>query len=229
MDKFGLSGAVLKLLAVIFMTIDHVGLTLFPQYPVFRMVGRLAFPVFAYMIGEGCRHTRNMGRYLLTVSAVALVCQVVYAVAMGSLYQSVLVSFSMAIALTAVVQYAQKNKTAVSFLAVVAAITAIYGITDYLPGLLPGTDFAVDYGFWGVMLPVLVYLGRSKGERLLLCAFALVMLSGGIGTIQYISLLAVPLLALYNGKRGKGMGKYFFYIYYPAHLVAIQAIAWFFW
>ena len=225
MGKFGLSGAALKLLAVIAMTIDHVGFALFPQYPVFRIVGRLAFPIFAYMIGEGCRYTRNMGRYLLTVTGVALVCQVVYAVAMGSLYQSVLVSFAMAIALTAVVKYAQKKKNALSFLAVAAAIAAIYGITDYLPGLLSGTDFAVDYGFWGVMLPVLVYLGRSKAEKLLLCAFALVMLSHN--PIQYLSLLAIPLLALYNGKRGKGLGKYFFYIYYPAHLVAIQAIAWF--
>ena len=94
-----------------------------------------------------------------------------------------------------------------------------------LPGLLPGTDFAIDYGFFGVMLPVLIYLGRNKWESLLLCALGLTALALAYGGIQWYGLAALPLLALYSGKRGKYKMKYLFYIYYPAHLAAIYAIS----
>ena len=58
----GLSGNQLKLIALITMTVDHMGLILFDQFILLRIVGRLAFPIFAWMIAEGCRHTRRMGR-----------------------------------------------------------------------------------------------------------------------------------------------------------------------
>ena len=60
----GLTGNQLKLIAVITMTIDHIGLAFFPQQMLFRVIGRLAFPIYAYMIAEGCRYTRSMGKYL---------------------------------------------------------------------------------------------------------------------------------------------------------------------
>ena len=61
----GLTGNQLKLLALITMTIDHIGMILFPHIPLFRIIGRLSMPIFAYMIAEGCRHTRNRKKYLL--------------------------------------------------------------------------------------------------------------------------------------------------------------------
>ena len=222
MKKVFLSGNQLKLLALITMTCDHVGLQLFPDVLALRIIGRLSMPIYAYMIAEGCRHTRNMGKYLGTMLAFAALCQGVYFFAMGSLYMSILVTFSLAIGLIFLIQRAQ-NGFAAAVPGLLAGIAAVYALT--LPGLLPGTDFGIDYGFFGVMLPVLIYLGRNKWESLALGALGLTALALTYGGIQWYGLAALPLLALYSGKRGKYKMKYLFYIYYPAHLAAIYAIS----
>ena len=67
----------LKVIGIVSMTIDHIGYFLFPQMTVLRIIGRLAYPIFAYMIAEGCRYTRNKVRYLCTVLAIAGVCSAV--------------------------------------------------------------------------------------------------------------------------------------------------------
>ena len=206
------------------MTVDHIGLMLFPRYLIFRQIGRLAFPIFAYMIAEGCRHTRSMPRYWGLVTAVAVVCQIGCFVAMQSLYQCIFVTFSLSIGLIGLIKIAQR-RDGLCWVFPVAGLATVFVVTEVLPYILSATDYGVDYGFWGVLLPVAVYLGKSKWEKLLLAAIVLLVLALGTGPIQFYSLLSLPLLALYNGKRGRGMGKYFFYIYYPAHLVAIQAIA----
>ena len=69
-----LSGNALKLLAALFMTIDHVGVLLLPHVIVLRILGRLALPIFAYMIAEGCRYTRNRLRYFGSVFALGVLC-----------------------------------------------------------------------------------------------------------------------------------------------------------
>ena len=58
-SSVGLTGNQLKLIALVTMTIDHIGMQLFPRVRLLRIIGRLAFPIFAYMIAEGCRYTRN--------------------------------------------------------------------------------------------------------------------------------------------------------------------------
>lgn len=55
----GLNSNQLKLLALLTMTVDHIGVHLFPQYPILRIIGRLAFPIYAYCIAEGCVHTKT--------------------------------------------------------------------------------------------------------------------------------------------------------------------------
>lgn len=83
----GLTGNQLKLLALFAMTCDHVGLQLLPQFILLRIIGRLAAPLFAYMIAEGCRYTCKRGRYLGRLLGMAALCQIAYFVAMRSLYQ----------------------------------------------------------------------------------------------------------------------------------------------
>lgn len=222
--KRGLTGNQLKLIALITMTVDHIGLVLLPQYPVLRIIGRLSFPIYAFMIAEGCRHTRSMPKYLGSVAAMAAVCQTVYWFAMGSLYQCILVTFSISIGLILLLRQAEEKRGARSALALVAMAAALF-VTELLPVLLPGTDFCVDYGFLGVMLPVVIYLGRTKAQRLGLAALILLLMGFVTGTVQWFSLLALPLLALYSGQRGRANIKQLFYFYYPAHLVAIHAVS----
>ena len=92
-----LSGNQLKLIAMITMTIDHVGMVIFPGVMILRIIGRLAFPIYAFMIAEGCRYTRNRRRYFLTMAGVGAGCQVVYYIVDSSLYQCVLVTFSLSL------------------------------------------------------------------------------------------------------------------------------------
>lgn len=223
--KRGLSGNAVKIIALITMTLDHMGLILFPQCLWMRLVGRLAFPLYAYMIAEGCRYTKSMARYFGSVAMMGLICQLTYWFAMGSLYMCIMVTFSMSIALIALAKEVIRRKTFVWYAALAGAIVAVFFICEVLPGQLPGTDFHVDYGFEGAILPLLIYLGATVPMRLLLTGIGLVMLCMSQASGQWLCLLSLPILALYNGKRGKWNIKWLFYLYYPAHLVILYALS----
>ena len=222
--KKGLTGNQLKLIALITMTVDHIGMILFPSRLLFRVIGRLAFPIFAYMIAEGCLHTRSMGRYAGSLAVVAALCQIVYFFAMGSLYQCIMVTFFLSVCLWWLVRRATEKRSVLWWLLAVAGLLAVFFITEILPDMLAGTDFSVDYGFLGVVLPVAICCGKTKWEKLLVAAGILFAIGWQLGILQWFSLLSLPLLMLYNGTRGKGKMKWFFYIYYPAHLVIIYFI-----
>lgn len=224
MKKIGLTGNQLKILAMITMTIDHIGAELFPHILWLRIIGRLAMPIFAFMIAEGCRHTRNPLRYLGTLAGFACLCQVVYFFAMGSLYMCILVTFSMSVGLILLVTLAQEKKSTPLWILFGLALAAAFFLCEILPGFLPRTDYAVDYGVFGVVLPLLIYCGKGKWWQLFEAFFGMVLLANHYGGVQWWSLCFLPLLALYNGQRGKWKMKWFFYIFYPAHLVAIHFI-----
>ena len=208
----------LKLLAMLTMTLDHIGVQMFPGVLWLRIVGRLAFPIYAYMIAEGCAHTRNRRKYLLQMAGLALLCQLVYFFAMGSLFQCILVTFTLSILLIYACDTGSRPLTAL-------ALLGMAFVTVALPRMLPGTDFAIDYGFFGVLVPVAVYLGKTHREKLLFTAGALVALAWSVGDIQWYSLAALLPLALYGGQRGKRRMKWLFYLYYPLHLAAIYGIS----
>lgn len=220
-ERTGLTGNQLKLIAMAAMTLDHIGVYLLPQMLILRIIGRLALPIYAYMIAEGCCYTRNRKKYLLRVLMLAAVCQAVYFFAMGSLYQCILVTFSMGIGFIYALDYAQKRK---KWGIGAAALALAVFVCEILPDLLPGTDFAVDYGIWGVLLPALVYFPQSKWKKLGMFALGLGLLGFAYGWAQWFALAAVPLMMAYNGQRGKHAMGMVFYLYYPAHLVVIYLL-----
>lgn len=224
-EQTGLTGNQLKLIAMVAMTLDHVGFILLPQSAMLRILGRLALPIYAYMIAEGCTYTHNKGRYFLRLFLLGAACQVVYYLALGSLYQCILITFSLSVGLIFLLQWREKQQNKV--LGNIALLWAVFGVgflCGIVPALLPDTDFAIDYGIFGVCLPVLVWIGRTKRQKLLFLTLGLVLLMTQGGIFQPFALLAVPLLALYNGERGKyPIGK-LFYIYYPLHMVVIYGI-----
>ena len=93
----------IKLIACISMFIDHAGLQLFDNNIIMRSVGRLAMPLFAFFIGEGCRHTSNRLKYFLRVFVLGVICQIAYTaneIASGSfcsVYLNILFTFSISI------------------------------------------------------------------------------------------------------------------------------------
>lgn len=220
----GLSGNQLKLIAMLTMTLDHIGVYLLPQAAVLRILGRLALPIYAYMIAEGCRFTHSRRRYFLRIASLAAVCQIVYFFAMGSLYQCILVSFSLSILLIACVERMRGAYTFANRLLLVLAFAGAGFVCQVLPGLLRGTDFGVDYGILGVFLPVLAYLGKSRNQRVLLLSAGLVLLALTYGGIQWFALAGAGLLLAYSGERGKRPLGALFYLYYPLHLAAIYGI-----
>lgn len=217
-----LSGNALKLIAAAAMVADHAGLLLFPGNMLFRIIGRLAYPIFAFMIAQGCKYTHDRRRYLLQLLVLAVFCQIVYFLADGSLYFSILFTFSLSIAVIYVLQFWKAAPTALSSAALCAAIIAVY-ILNRL--------FIIDYGFWGCMVPVFAALPQrtqydTPKNQVLSMVPGLVLLSASQGGIQFWCLAAVPLLLLYSGQRGKHKMKAFFYIFYPVHLAVLQGIAW---
>ena len=216
-----LSGNALKLLAALFMTIDHVGVLLLPHVIVLRILGRLALPIFAFMIAEGCRYTRNRLRYFGSVFALGVLCQIVYYLADRSLYFSILITFSLSIATIYALQDWKEQKTPRSALVFFGAVAGVYALNRV---------FAIDYGFWGCMLPVFAAaFQKTAWDRpwvnLGMLGLGLLILAADLGQIQYYALPALPLLACYNGKRGRWKLKYFFYLFYPIHLVLLQGLA----
>ena len=218
--KSGLTGNQLKIIAMITMTCDHVGMQIFPQLLWMRIIGRLAMPIYAYMIAEGCRHTRDRKKYFLRLFGMGALCQIVYFVAMGSLYMCILITFSLSVILIGLMDAVEQEKNARNWGKLFAGTMLVFFLCSVLPDLLAHTDYAVDYGLPGVLLPVLIY---GAGTRGLLLGLALMALDSG--GIQWLAFLAVPLLLCYNGQRGKANIGKLFYWYYPVHLVVIYGIS----
>ena len=227
MQKLGLTNNQLKIIALLSMTVDHVGLLLFPRIIVLRVIGRLAFPIFAYMVAEGCRYTRSLPKYLGSMAGVACLCQIVSYIATQSLEQYILVTFSLSVLLIILLQKATSKRNVVSCGLFIFATVIVFIVTELVPKWLSVRSFSVDYGFMGVMLPVCVYAAGNKRIKLAVSALCLSFMASGMWPGQWAALLSLPLLALYNGRRGKWKMKWLFYFYYPLHLAIIWIISFF--
>ena len=240
MRKRGLTGNALKLIAAFFMVIDHVGVILLPELGVLRVLGRLSFPIFAFMIAEGCRHTKNKRRYFGTIFGVGALCQLVLYLYNGSMEMNILLTFSLSVLLIFSFAWLKEQlfseapmlRTALSSVLLFAALLTCVALL--------GWKVDLDYGAAGCLVPLFAaILHPPKGAKntalhridrplthALTMGLGLLLLSLDSGGTQWFCLCALPLLMLYSGKRGKWRMKYFFYVFYPVHLLAIQGIAW---
>ena len=234
----GLSGNALKLIACATMLCDHIGVLLFPRVALLRVIGRLAFPIFAFMIAEGSRYTRNRLRHFLTISIFATVIQLVYYFALHDTDMSILVTFSLSIPLIYAFDYAKRCVLSANRSLLLAVFSSVLFFAGVIAAWSVCRYVKVDYGFYGVMTPVITsafMLPKDAPEELrrfdttpvhiACCGLALLLLCGmGQGSQSY-SLISLALLLLYSGKRGKAPLKYFFYIFYPTHLVVLWLIS----
>lgn len=206
--RFGLNGFALKWIAVVTMAIDHTGMALFPQYVIFRIIGRLAFPIYCFLLVEGAVHTSNKGKYLGRLLLFAVISEIPFdLVRTGKLisWDAQNVFFTLFLGLAAVFLLQSRiNKTGS-----VAACAALLFAAQYA---------CVDYGGGGVFIILLFYIFRSRLlAKSAAFAAATFFLYGGLQNYAILSL--IPVLC-YNGKRGPGM-KYFFYAFYPVHLMVL--------
>ncbi len=246
-----LSGSTMKLIACILMAIDHAGIILFPGVTFFRAVGRLAFPLFAYFIAEGCKYTKNKLKHFLLIFITGSVYLVFYLVVYRTLYASVFLTFSFSVLLiylldamkASVLDAPRAYKIPLYTLALGAVILVIWLIFLAIP---------FDYGFFGMLAPAaaglfdigdraaprFIKLLSSQPARIILLGLCLIPIClenqhgfisffGILVPVQFLCLLSLPLLLLYNGKAGTRRLKYFFYLFYPLHLAVLEAIAFF--
>lgn len=232
----GLNANALKMIALVTMTIDHAGLLLMDNAKPMRIIGRIAFPIFAYMIAEGCRYTKNKRNYFLRIFTLGLICQAAYYITERSVYQGILMTFSVSILLSYTVLWVE-NKIRESHVdgghinkillwmvpAVLLLLTAVLCGEIKIPILRWYLSF--DYGFYGILLPVLIVLGRDRKQKLFLAAVGIALTALSLGGQQWYSLAALLPLACYNGQKGKWNIKYLFYIYYPLHMAVIYGLS----
>ncbi len=239
--RFGLSSSTLKIIACVTMLIDHVGAYLvsparFPLlYIILRIIGRIAFPIFAFCIAQGCRYTRNRGKRFLLVFGLGVICELAFWLYSGQLEGNILLTFSCSILVIYAVQavkMAMVRRDKLLWVIACASLCASVAFSRYIVGVIP-----LDYGFYGILLPAFAVLPDYKeGEaptffryldhhwvRLLLFGVGLFLhwWQRGMSDTQAYAFLALMPLALYNGKPGRRGWKYGFYVFYPAHLLLI--------
>lgn len=210
-QKFGLNGFALKWIAMISMLVDHTGAVLFPQYIQLRMIGRLAFPVYCFLLVEGAVHTRDIRRYEMRLLLFALVSEIPFDLAFCSEinFRHQNVFFTLLLGLVVVEQY-QKNRNKLSSFLIFVAV------------MLLAEFLNTDYGAVGIVFILLFYLLHqyTLGKQAAFAAVNFLMYQGGVQA--FAGFAAIPML-LYNGKRGPSL-KYLFYAFYPLHLLAIYFI-----
>lgn len=232
----------LKLLAAIFMLVDHFGLIFFPKVMWLRMIGRLSMPIFAFAIAEGCRYTKNKYKHFALLFGLGAACQFVYYVFdPENLYFGILITFSFSTLIIYAMQFAKQCtfEKETKWWLKIASWALVFGL---IAGVYVFCRFfTVDYGFYGCMLPVFASIldfhripapDRLKKVdilplRILCMAIPMgpMLFAGAFGvSVTWYSFLALPLLLLYNGEKGKWNMKYFFYIFYPLHLGLLQGI-----
>ena len=206
------------------MVIDHLGLYILygtPAYEPMRIIGRLAFPLYVFMLTEGFRHTRQHDKYFLRILIFAFISQLPFDLLAwrAGLPWMLNVMFTLASSLMAM---SMAKKGGWWWLGVI--------------GLVAVAQLGkMDYGAAGVIMTVGFYLASThfKNDRpLRLLGYSVVLLLSIIllllinnWPIQIMAILALIPIALYNGKKGHRMPRYFFYVFYPTHLLAIFALA----
>lgn len=212
-----LSGSALKIIAVVSMVVDHCAYYLMDgntmAYEVMRCFGRIAFPVFAFLVAEGFAHTRNRMRYFLSLLLFAAVSEVPWYLLNGA-DGTHNVMFTLALGVSALAAFERLREHRILCCLFIL-------LTAWL-----ATWLGTDYEWRGVLLIVVSYLFgiiRSMNTPIilsrmmqLLFAFPLMMHYGIIG-----ALLACAVVFLYDGTRGfihGNVAKYCFYAFYPAHL-----------
>ena len=225
----------LKLIACISMFIDHLGYLVFPEITILRYIGRLAMPIFAFFIAEGCRHTKNGWRYFFNLLLLAILCEAVYLAqtyfSVGLLSVQLNVLFTLALSVPLCCLYLKieggKKGSLLLFLGYLSFVTLLTFALKNSAEIF-GISINLDYSIAGILLCFMPILCKEKNRKIAAFSVGVViyclLMQQSLYYIWY-SLFAIPLIALYNGKRGSKKYKYAFYLFYPVHLAAIYGIS----
>lgn len=223
-----MTGFHLKLIAVVTMLIDHMGVTLFPGTMWLRCVGRIAFPIFCFLIAEGCVHTRSFQQYARRLLLFAVLSEIpfnlMHGVVWDHVHQNVLWTLLAGAVVCRLIGGTLTRRTAGAFVLAGASMVATFYLLE---------AFHTDYGGWGMLLVALFYgvhrapcgRGIKMAAQAAGLAFFCIGSMGGV-SIELWALLSLVPLWLYNGQRGFSHRavQYGFYAFYPVHLFVLSLI-----
>ncbi len=218
LQGFDLGRELLKWIAIVTMTVDHVGVILYPEFTVLRIIGRLSFPLFAYLLILGMESTSNLRNYFIRLFLFALISQVPFFLALdyepfGYLNIFFTLSFGLLF-----VHYFKK--------------TSVYAIVPMFASFI----LPIDYSVYGLAMIGCMYILKEDTKFGVAALVLLNVLFLVPWNSQFLSILAIPLILLHkNGylkiKRETAekatiplWRKYYFYVYYPLHLGLLYLI-----
>lgn len=219
--QFGISAAVLKWIAVVTMLVDHFAVAVYWQtagreydvYLVMRRIGRIAFPIYCFLLVEGFFHTRSVAKYLRNCFLFAILSEIPFDMAIFGrvVYpQGQNVYFTLCIGLcTLIVLDKLKTRYGAGYMLARVIVIAAFAYAGEL--------LEVDYHWKGVLFIIMFYYVRDMQEWVRnlagICAFA----------YEVTAPLAFIPIHFYNGERGRQM-KYLFYAVYPVHLLVFGLV-----
>lgn len=230
--KHGLNSNQIKLIAIIAMTIDHITWLLFPGCQKIwwvmglHVIGRLTAPIMWFFIAEGFYYTKNVKKYILRLFVFAVISHFAYNFAGGipfipeGFFNQTSVMWSLAWAVVLMLIFTTEKLQQWIKIVLIILICCI--------------TFPSDWSTIAAMCPVFLYLNRNDFKKQSFAMFIWVLIYAIVyflfidkmyGILQMCTLLSLPILKKYNGQRGQWKGmKWFFYLYYPAHLFIIGII-----
>ncbi len=227
-----MSGLALKKIAVITMLIDHIGAAVLwvctSAYDgsavfagadilnqIFRIIGRTSFPLFCFLLVEGFCHTRSVQKYLLRLFLFALLSEIPFDLAFydrvwDPAMQNVFFTLFFGVGAMAALRLAERAGGRMLKAAGVLGMV-LCGVAAYL--------LRTDYSWKGVLLILVLYVLRNQRKWSCLAGYGVMC----VFMLNTWSFPAFYLISGYNGEKGRGL-KYFFYVFYPVHLLVLAGI-----
>ena len=222
----------IKLIAIITMTIDHIGAALLPQYLFLRMIGRVAFPIYCYMIVNGLFHTRSRLKYLGRQLLFAVVAEVCFNLAFWREIkhpenQNVFFTLAIGLSVISLIDLLKEHWNRWQGSTVMGFFLWPLELMILFAGCLIADQLRTDYSFYGILMIFGFYAFRMNA--IVSCAFQIYINWFLIGGVQAYAIAALPVIWLYNGEKGRleEKGKWVFYWYYPVHLLIIYCVEYF--
>ena len=245
---FGISGSTVKLIAMFCMFLDHFAAILIEQ-PLYRnaliaansqseldaflashnalimagsflrSVGRIAFPLFAFLLVEGFLHTHSKIKYCRNLFLMALLAEIPFDLAFSSSiwnFASQNTLFTLTLGLLTIWALSHLGETCQS-----RWFNLIYTLLITAVGCGAAYLLQTDYNLYGILAIVLFYLFRTQRNTATILACGALSL---LGPEQWFCFLALIPILKYNGSRGLKL-KYTFYLFYPVHLLVLYAVA----
>ena len=239
--KFDISSVGLHIIAMAFMLMDHMWATVFTNAQWLTQVGRLAYPIFAFMIVEGYTHTKNLKKYVLRLLCFAVITEIPFNLMVGNrlmyyVHQNVLWTFLIGIGLIHLNELARKKGKWWLSLITMAGTVALGYVLGYIT--------FVDYNAAGILTVLVFYFFRGRkwwcylGQLAGLYYINVELLQGLFFEVEFfghkmeivqqgIAVLSLVFIWLYKGRQGKKSKafQYFCYAFYPVHMLILWLVS----